>query len=537
MRREPALRVRSRATDASIRLPASAVTTSPSPPPGRGLSASELALAAAELATLLVGAELLDVAPLQQGDDLLLVWQQGASKQFLHVALGNRRARVVTTARRFRRDEQQTGPRADALRRQLGGARCTAIVAAAGERRLTLHLGTSAGPLSLHVELFSARGLWVLVDGGGRVLELSRPVVTAVRTLAPGDRYAPPPPRAAATGPAVDEPPPRFQPPVLAAIDAWFTADDRIGDAANEREQLRVHADRAVARAQKKAEGLRTQLQHSRDAPLLRAEADLMLAYLHTVARGATSMTVPDPSDGNPRTIALDPAVPARVQASARYERARRLEDGLLMTEQRLATADAELRALAPLAARLAAATELAPAMLDELRQALQALGAIPAPKAAVLPKPKSAAKAKAKAKGRLAGENLRRFTSVEGYEILVGRNNQQNDKLTLRIANGNDVWLHIGGGRPGSHVVVRLPKGKTASLETLLDAGHLAVHFSKTRGERSVEVLYTFAKHVRKPKGLPPGAVVPAQGKSLLVRLDESRLRRLLDSQPDAAD
>jgi predicted ribosome quality control (RQC) complex YloA/Tae2 family protein len=80
----------------------------------------------------------------------------------------------------------------------------------------------------------------------------------------------------------------------------------------------------------------------------------------------------------------------------------------------------------------------------------------------------------------------------------------------------------------------VRLPKGKTASLDTLLDAGTLAVHFSKARGERSIDVIYTFAKNVRKPKGLPAGAVVPSQTKTITVRLDEARLKRLLSGSDD---
>ena len=100
-----------------------------------------------------------------------------------------------------------------------------------------------------------------------------------------------------------------------------------------------------------------------------------------------------------------------------------------------------------------------------------------------------------------------------------------------MRFANGNDLWLHVGGGRPGSHVIVRLPRNKTASLETLLDAGTLAVHFSKARGEPRMDVIYTLRKHVRKPKGLPAGAVVPAHTKTVTVVTEEPRLRRLLDS------
>ena len=97
------------------------------------------------------------------------------------------------------------------------------------------------------------------------------------------------------------------------------------------------------------------------------------------------------------------------------------------------------------------------------------------------------------------------------------------------RAARGNDLWFHVGQGYAGSHVVVRLPRTKTASLETLLDAATLAVHFSKARGNPSCEVIYTQAKHVHKPKGLPPGAVVPSHTKTLHVRGEEARLTRLL--------
>ncbi len=126
-------------------------------------------------------------------------------------------------------------------------------------------------------------------------------------------------------------------------------------------------------------------------------------------------------------------------------------------------------------------------------------------------------------------GRPYRQFVSGEGYSILIGRDNQQNDRLSLRVAKGNDLWLHVGAGRAGSHVVVRLPKHKTASLETMLDAGTLAVHFSKARGADRMDVTYTFAKHVRKPKGLPPGKVIPHHVKTITVRLEPDRLTRLL--------
>ncbi len=113
----------------------------------------------------------------------------------------------------------------------------------------------------------------------------------------------------------------------------------------------------------------------------------------------------------------------------------------------------------------------------------------------------------------------------------MVGRTNQENDRLSMSVAKGNDLWFHVGRGLAGSHVVLRLPKGKTASLESMLDASTLAIHFSKARDAERCEVIYTRAKHVRKPKGLPPGRVTTSQTRTLGIDLDRGRLRRLLDS------
>jgi predicted ribosome quality control (RQC) complex YloA/Tae2 family protein len=100
-----------------------------------------------------------------------------------------------------------------------------------------------------------------------------------------------------------------------------------------------------------------------------------------------------------------------------------------------------------------------------------------------------------------------------------------------MRIARGNDLWLHVGGGFAGSHVVVKLPKQKTASLETLLDAGQIAVHFSKARGAKTCEVLYTPRKFVGKQKGAPTGQVTVTRGKTILIGADPERLRRVLNT------
>ncbi|MEC9048338.1 MAG: NFACT RNA binding domain-containing protein [Planctomycetota bacterium] len=486
----------------------------------RGLTAAELAHALAELRAL-EGATLLDaVALIGTGghDDLLLVLQPDdpiSEKAFVHVALGGARARVCTTARRFGRDQRARGAGPDLLQRQLQHSKLTSIEhAGAQERSCTLSFEADGEARSLIIELFGARGLWALCDGEGACVAMSRAVETAVRTLRRGDRYAPPPPNPARGDAA--PPPPRFRAPVLAAIDEHFTALDLEKEQRQDELRLTLAAQRGRKKAHHKAQGLRRQLDDVARADELRAQADMMLAYAYRVARGASSMLVPAADGEGEVSVPLDPKKPVPEQVNRLYDKARRLEDGRAVTEQRLAEADEDVRQLEAILLRLEAP---APEDLDAARRALIDLGLLPKPQR----KPKPGQRAQ--------GVPYRRFTSAEGYPIFVGRNNNQNDELTMRFANGNDLWLHVGGGRPGSHVVVRLPKNKTASLETLLDAATLAVHFSKARGELRIDVIYTFRKNVRKPKGLPAGAVVPSQTKTVTVHADEGRLRRLLDS------
>jgi predicted ribosome quality control (RQC) complex YloA/Tae2 family protein len=485
------------------------------------MTAAELALAVRELRDL-VGARALDVVALtgtDQHDDVLLVLapDEDAAKVFVHVALGGWRARVCTTTRRWSKERRARGPGPERLQRELRDATLTDVEHAADdERRFTLAFDAANGPHKLVVELFGARGLWALCDAAGACVALSRAVETAVRTLKRDDVYLPPPPSPTAARAAAA---PRFAPPVLAAIDAHFTPLDLEREHEQGEAVVRLAAQRAHKKARNKVEGLRRQLEDVGRADELRGRADLMLAYAATVARGAASMEVPALDGDGVLRIPLDPKLPVTQQASRLYDKARRLTDGRGVAEQRLAASE---QALEEVRAVLASLDEGSAAAVDAAREQLVALGLLPKPQA------------RGAAQKRTAQVPYRRFTSAEGYPLYVGRNNRQNDELTMRFANGNDLWLHVGGGRPGSHVVVRLPKNKTASLETLLDAGALAVHFSKARGEPRVDVVYTFRKHVRKPKGLPPGAVVPSQTKTITALADEDRLRRLLDSAAD---
>jgi len=121
----------------------------------------------------------------------------------------------------------------------------------------------------------------------------------------------------------------------------------------------------------------------------------------------------------------------------------------------------------------------------------------------------------------------FRRFVSTDGLAILVGRNARENDELTFGLANSDDLWLHAQG-IPGSHVVVRLEKGKDAPPATLLDAATLALLYSDLRKSGKGEIIYTRRKWVRKAKSQAPGAVIVTREQALTVRLDQARLANL---------
>jgi len=114
-------------------------------------------------------------------------------------------------------------------------------------------------------------------------------------------------------------------------------------------------------------------------------------------------------------------------------------------------------------------------------------------------------------------------------FDIRVGRNARENDQLLRSYVRGNDTWLHCRD-YSGGYVFIRGPKGKTIPLEILLDAANLAIKFSKAREEDQADLHYTQVKYLRRAKEGPRGLVIPTQEKNLLVKKDESRLKRLLD-------
>jgi predicted ribosome quality control (RQC) complex YloA/Tae2 family protein len=117
-------------------------------------------------------------------------------------------------------------------------------------------------------------------------------------------------------------------------------------------------------------------------------------------------------------------------------------------------------------------------------------------------------------------------YVSSEEFDIYVGKNNIQNDELTLKFASSNDIWLHTKD-IPGSHVIIKT-KGYGIPEDTILEAAQLAAFFSKGRDSSSVPVDYTLKKNVKKPNGAKPGMVIYEENKTLYVTPDEVIIKSL---------
>lgn len=118
------------------------------------------------------------------------------------------------------------------------------------------------------------------------------------------------------------------------------------------------------------------------------------------------------------------------------------------------------------------------------------------------------------------------KFISSDGFEILVGKNNRQNDYLTLKLASGNDIWFHTKT-IPGSHTVV-ISGGKKVPDSTLTEAAILAAYYSKARGSANVAVDYTKVKNVKKPAGAKAGMVIYVDYQTAYVTPDEEKVKEL---------
>lgn len=288
--------------------------------------------------------------------------------------------------------------------------------------------------------------------------------------------------------------------------------------------------EKARVRIERRRAAIHEDLAKIAQADRIAAQAQWLVGEAAQAPRGATKLVVTDWSSGEAvaMEVPLDPAKSAREQVDAMFKRAKRLKLGGRIAAERLTQAEGHARAVATAVEGVRAAANVL-AMEEAAREAKRA-----APRDVALP----GAAARTSASGRPASTNtkgrriaFRVFAARSCTKILVGKGAADNDTLTLKIAKPSDLWLHAKD-RTGAHVIVPLEKNHTCPADDLVDAAHLAAHFSDAREERAVDVQYTPKRYVRKPKGSAPGAVVVDREKVLALRLDAALLRQLLERE-----
>jgi len=286
------------------------------------------------------------------------------------------------------------------------------------------------------------------------------------------------------------------------------------------RDQLERLLARHIKRLSKKRDAILGDLERAATAEDLHEQASLILAHIAEIpANAAYFETVGWGEEARPIRIELEPRKSPIDLAQELFKKSKRLKRGLDVAPERLVTVNKEIDRL------VRTRDELGEASPRELATQLEALGVS-------ITAPKEAAR-----KRRQAGTRLpyREFVAIDGSSVLVGRGAADNDRLTLRVARPHDLWLHARGVT-AAHVVVRLAKGKSCSAEALVDAATLAAHFSDLRGETVVDVLYTPRRFVHKRKGSPIGSVTLGTEKVIAVRVEPSRVARLLEGEKRAS-
>ena len=290
------------------------------------------------------------------------------------------------------------------------------------------------------------------------------------------------------------------------------------------RAALRRALTRAMARVERRTTAVQGDLAKMESTETHARRAQLFVAEAARAPRGTDRLHAVDWSTGEPVAIELpiDPARSAKDQIDGLFKRARRLKEGARIAQTRLGEARLARARLEEALAALATPD----ADLDRIEAGARAA----APRDFKHATPAGPARAQRPA----PRPPFRTFVGASGARILVGRGAAHNDQLTLHVARPHDLWLHAKD-RTGAHVVVPLEKGASCPPDLLVEAAHLAAHFSDARDERVVDVQYTPRRYLRKPRGSPPGLVLVDREKVLVLRRDEAVLRRLLDAELDA--
>ncbi len=285
-------------------------------------------------------------------------------------------------------------------------------------------------------------------------------------------------------------------------LDQFYSERDRVERMRAKSQDLLKLLTNASERAARKINTQQAELEKCADREPLRICGDLIQANLYRIEKGAPFADLENFYDENMAVlrVKLDPSKSAAQNAQKYYKDYRKAKTAEHMLTEQIDLARKELEYLDNVFDALSRAeTERE---LAEIRSELAQTGYI-----------KSSGKGKGKEPKPLPPLS---FETTDGSTVLVGRNNRQNDTLTLKTAAKNDIWFHTKD-IPGSHTIL-VTNGKEPSEDAIMQAAAIAAYHSKAKDGSQVPVDYTLVKNVSKPQGARPGSVIFVKNRTVYV-------------------
>lgn len=269
-----------------------------------------------------------------------------------------------------------------------------------------------------------------------------------------------------------------------------------------------------------KEQRLREDLLKAENSENLRLYGELLTANIHLVRPGAKSASVINYYDGSSVDIPLDPRLSPSKNAQQYFKKYGKAKTAVKEKQLQLESNEGDIKYLESVLSYLENASEISE--IDGLRRELEDTGYL------------RRRKVPGGFKEKKISIKPHKYMLPGGFEVLVGKNNRENDALTFKTASSKDIWLHTKD-IPGSHVILRVPQGGDAASvpeECIYAAASIAAYHSKGRESENVPVDYVQAKYVKKPAGAKPGMVIFTNNKTVWVdpKLPEEASRRAED-------
>ena len=270
---------------------------------------------------------------------------------------------------------------------------------------------------------------------------------------------------------------------------------------------IQVKLDRTLNKLSKQKE----ELIESKDREKYKVYADLISANLYKIPKGIDSISLENYYDENMREILvpLDIKLSPIQNAQKYYKKYSKLKNAHLLLNRQIPETENEISYLENILFSIENSTEIEE--INEIKEELIKENYI-----------KGNLKKKKK-------ENISKplhYISSDGFHIYVGKNNKQNDYLTLKFAKKDDIWLHVQNA-PGSHVIIKTTESSVPD-STLLEAANLAGFYSKSRTSTNVPIDFTQRKNIRKPKNAKPGMVIYVKYKTISISPSKENINKL---------